>query len=91
VHGVPLAEFGELRDELLSVEILRTLLKAQVLVERWRRHCSALSAHSAVGHRPPAPLSRILCALQTEAPIDQSKSWPATTAKRPAHRAQLRD
>jgi hypothetical protein len=82
---------GELRDELLNVEILRTLLKAQVLVERWRRHCNAVSPHSAVGYRPPAPLTRTLRALRTAAPIDQSKGWPATTARRPAHRAQLRD
>jgi len=46
---------GKLRDELLNVEIFDTLLEAQVLVERWRRHYNTMRPHSALGYRPPAP------------------------------------
>jgi hypothetical protein len=43
------------RDELLNPEIFDTLLEAQVLVERWRRHYNAVRPHSSLGYRPPAP------------------------------------
>ncbi len=46
---------GKLRDELLNGEIFDTLLEAQVLVERWRRHYNTVRPHSALGCRPPAP------------------------------------
>ena len=46
---------GKLRDELLNGEIFDTLLEAQVLVERWRRHYNQVRPHSARGYRPPAP------------------------------------
>lgn len=46
---------GKLRDELLNPEIFDTLLEAQVLVERWRRHYNAVRPHSSLGYRPPAP------------------------------------
>jgi len=46
---------GKLRDELLNREIFDTLLEAQVLVERWRRHYNAVRPHSSLGYRPPAP------------------------------------
>ena len=46
---------GKLRDELLNGELFDTLLEAQVLVERWRKHYNQVRPHSALGYRPPAP------------------------------------
>ena len=46
---------GKLRDELLAREVFDTLLEAQVLVERWRRHYNTVRPHSSLGYRPPAP------------------------------------
>lgn len=46
---------GKLRDELLNLDIFDTLLEAQVLVERWRRHYNVVRPHSSLGYRPPAP------------------------------------
>jgi putative transposase len=46
---------GKLRDELLNGEVFETLLEAQVLIERWRKHYNAVRPHSALGYRPPAP------------------------------------
>jgi putative transposase len=46
---------GKLRDELLNGEIFDTLLEAQVLVERWRKHYNQVRPHSSLGYRPPAP------------------------------------
>jgi len=47
---------GKLRDELLNGEVFDTVLEAQVLCERWRRHYNEVRPHSALGYRPPAPL-----------------------------------
>jgi putative transposase len=46
---------GRLRDELLNLEVLDTLLEARVLVERWRRDYNRVRPHSSLGYRPPAP------------------------------------
>lgn len=46
---------GRLRDELLNAELFDTLLEAQVLVERWRRHYNTVRPHSSLDYRPPAP------------------------------------
>ena len=46
---------GKLRDELLDGEIFYTLVEAQVLVGRWRKHYNTVRPHSALGYRPPAP------------------------------------
>jgi transposase InsO family protein len=46
---------GKLRDELLRAEVFNTLREAQVLIERWRKHCNTARPHSALGYRPPAP------------------------------------
>ena len=51
----PESSIGKLRDELLNGEIFDTLLEAQVLVERWRKHYNGVRSHSALGYRPPAP------------------------------------
>jgi putative transposase len=46
---------GKLRDELLNLEIFYTLLEAEVLVGKWRRHYNTVRPHSSLGYRPPAP------------------------------------
>jgi putative transposase len=46
---------GKLRNEVLNTEIFDTLLEAQILVERWRRHYNQVRPHSSLGYRPPAP------------------------------------
>ena len=46
---------GKLGDELLNREISDTLLKATVLIERWRVHYNTVRLHSSLGYRPPAP------------------------------------
>ena len=46
---------GQLRDELLNQEIFDTLLEAQVLGERWRKHFPPYWPHSSLGYRSPAP------------------------------------
>ncbi len=45
---------GKLRDEFLNMEIFDTLLKVQVLTQRWRRYYKTVRPHSALNHRPPA-------------------------------------
>ena len=44
---------GKLPDELLNPEIFDTLLKAKVLIERWRRHYNTARPHSSPGYRSP--------------------------------------
>ena len=46
---------AKLRDELLNVELFVTLLEAQVLTERWRRHDNQVRSDSSLHYRPPAP------------------------------------
>lgn len=46
---------GKLRDELLNLEIFDTMLEANVLIERWRRHSNEVRPHSSLNYRPPAP------------------------------------
>ena len=46
---------GKLRDELLNLEIFDTMLQANVLIERWRRHYNEVRPHSSLNYRPPAP------------------------------------
>ncbi len=48
---------GKLRDELLNGEIFYTLTEAKVLIERWRREYNERRPHSALGYRPPAPVT----------------------------------
>jgi transposase InsO family protein len=50
---------GKLGDELLKIEIFYTLLEAQVLIERWRRDDNTNRPHSALGYRPPAPVTLV--------------------------------
>ena len=46
---------GKLRDELLNVELFDTVLEAQVLAQRYRKHYNTARPHSSLGYRPPAP------------------------------------
>ena len=53
---------GKLRDECLNWEIFYSLKEAQVVIEMWRKHYNTIRLHSALGYRPPAPLSWITAA-----------------------------
>ena len=55
---------GKLRDELLDREIFYTLTEAQILIERWRQQYNTVRPHSAMGYRPPAPLTVIPAAFR---------------------------
>jgi transposase InsO family protein len=46
-----------LRDECLNGEIFYSLKEAQVVIEMWRNHYNTVRPHSALGYRPPAPLT----------------------------------
>jgi putative transposase len=48
---------GKLRDECVNGEIFYTLTEAQVVVKQWRIHYDTKRPHSALGYRPPAPLT----------------------------------
>ena len=48
--------FGaRLRDELLNGEVFYSLRGSQILIERWRRHCTTKQLNGALGYRPPSP------------------------------------
>jgi putative transposase len=53
---------GKLRDECLNGEIFYSLREAQVIIEMWRKHYNTIRPHSALGYRPPAPLTWIAAA-----------------------------
>ena len=48
---------GKLRDERLNGEIFYSLREAQVVIEKWRTHYNTKRPHSALGYRPPAPVT----------------------------------
>jgi len=48
-----LAEYAFISEE--QIEGFDTLLKAKVLVGRWRREYNHIRPHSSLGYRPPAP------------------------------------
>jgi len=48
---------GKLRDECLNGEIFYSLKEAQTVIESWRNHYNTKRPHSALGYRPPAPLT----------------------------------
>jgi len=48
---------GKLRDECLNGEIFHSLKEAQVIIEKWRTHYNTRRPHSALGYRPPAPVT----------------------------------
>jgi hypothetical protein len=46
-----------MRGELLNGKIFYSLREAQIIIERWRNHYNTKRPHSALGYRPPAPMS----------------------------------
>ncbi len=48
---------GKPSDECLNAEIFYSLKDAQVVIELWRRHYNTRRLHSALGYRPPAPVT----------------------------------
>ena len=48
---------GKFRDECLNGEIFYSLKEAQVVIEQWRHHYNTRRPHSALGYRPPAPVT----------------------------------
>ena len=46
---------ARVRDEMLNGEVFHSLHEAQILIERWRRHCNTVRPHSALNYRQPAP------------------------------------
>jgi transposase InsO family protein len=48
---------GKLRDECLNGEIFYSLKEAQAVIESWRVHYNTKRPHSALGYRPPAPVT----------------------------------
>lgn len=53
---------GKLRDECLNGEIFYSLKEAHVVIEMWRKHYNTVRPHSALGYRPPAPLTWVVAA-----------------------------
>src|SRR3712207_9011548 len=47
-----------LRDECLKREIFYSLREAQVVIGAWKDHYNRIRPHSALGYRPPAPVTR---------------------------------
>jgi putative transposase len=54
---------GRLRDELLAVETLSTLLEARVLVEDWRIEYNTVRPHSALGYLTPTDYAKAWTAI----------------------------
>ena len=48
---------GKMRFELLNGEIFFSLLEAQIIIEKWRKHYNTKRPHSSLGYQPPAPES----------------------------------
>ena len=50
---------GELRNELFYWEIFTTLFEAKVLIKQWQHEYNCIRPHSALGYRPPVPVTVI--------------------------------
>ncbi|MGA8036390.1 MAG: IS3 family transposase [Candidatus Acidiferrales bacterium] len=48
---------GKLRDECLNGEIFYSLREAQIVIEKWRVEYNTRRPHSALGYKPPAPVT----------------------------------
>jgi putative transposase len=68
---------GKLRDECLNGEIFYSLKEAQVVIEMWRKHYNTIRPHSALGYRPPAPLTWITASgtLRRATELLTARSW----------------
>ncbi len=77
---------ARLRDELLSGEIFYTLRQAQVIIEIWRRHYSAIRPHASLDYKPLAPEVFVPALAAWPVPPDRpaSPASPATLTLPPA-------
>ena len=57
-----------MRDELLDREIFFTPEEAKTLITRWREEYNHIRPRSALGYRPPAPLTWLLAQQPVIAP-----------------------
>jgi len=75
---------ARLRDELLNGEILCSLRKAEVILERRRRHTNTVRPHASLGYSPPAP-EVLIPALATPpaAPIQPARPARLPVAPQP--------
>ena len=48
---------GKFRNGCLNQEIFYSLQEAKIVIEQWRHHDNPIRPHSALGYRPPAPLT----------------------------------
>ena len=51
---------GKLRDQLLNGEVFYSLKEATIIIEGWRIHYNTRRPHSALGYKPPAPVTRAI-------------------------------
>ena len=51
---------GKLRDQLLNGEIFYSLKEATIIIEQWPIHYNTQRPHSALGYKPPAPVTRAI-------------------------------
>ena len=51
---------GKLRDQLLNGEIFYSLKEATIIIEQWPIHYNTRRPHSALGYKPPAPVTRAI-------------------------------
>ena len=65
-----------MRDALLARNVFDTLLKAKVLIERWRKAYNKVRPHNSLGCRPPAPESRRPCLLGSAAAQQAARGDP---------------
>ena len=57
-------------------EIFYSLKEAQVVIGAWRDHYNRLRPHSALGYRPPAPVTR---AFANHLPTSPTMQWSHKT------------
>jgi putative transposase len=58
---------GKFRDELLNREVFTTLFEAKVLIKEWQHEYNCIRPHSALGYRPPVPVT-VVQGLTTHGP-----------------------
>jgi transposase InsO family protein len=73
--------YGNLRDEVLNVEMFDTLIEAKVLVERWRIEYNHIRPHSSLGYRLPAPEAIIPEGFEEWMPVTLNSATPPPSIK----------
>ena len=51
---------GKLRDQLLNGEVFYSFKEATIIIEGWPIHYNTRRPHSALGYKPPAPVTRAI-------------------------------